>query len=60
MEGKPLEVEIYARAERFTANFRLPYAPGELKAVAIEGGKPLAESVLRTVGDPVRVRLMTR
>jgi len=77
MEGKPLEVEIYARAEqvrlylgdqligekpvtraeRFTANFRVPYAPGELKAVAIVGGKPIAESVLRTVGDPVRVRL---
>jgi len=77
MEGKPLEVEIYARAERvrlylgdqligekpvtrserFTANFRVPYAPGELKAVAIEGSKPIAESVLRTAGDPVRVRL---
>jgi beta-galactosidase len=77
MEGKPLEVEIYARAElvrlylgdqligekpatraeRFTANFRVPYAPGELKAVALDGGQPVAESVLRTVGDPVRVRL---
>ena len=77
MEGKPLEVEVYSRAEavrlyldgkpiaqkhttreeRFKAHFSVPYAPGVLKAVAIQGGKPLAETVLRTVGDPVRVRL---
>ena len=77
MEGKPLEVEIYSRAEavrlyvggrpiaqkpttraeRFMANFRVPYAPGVLRAVALQGGKPVAEAVLRTVGEPMRVRL---
>jgi beta-galactosidase len=45
------------RAEKFKANFDVPYAPGALKAVALQDGKPIAESVLRTVGDPVRVRL---
>jgi beta-galactosidase len=77
MEGKPLDVEIYSRAEavrlylndkpiaqahttraeRFKANFSVPYAPGVLKAVAMRGGKPVAEAVLRTVAEPVRVRL---
>ena len=77
MEGKPLEVEIYSRAEavrlyvggrpiaqkpttraeRFMANFRVPYAPGVLRAVALQGGKPVAEAVLRTVGEPMRIRL---
>lgn len=77
MEGKPLEVEIYARAEsvrlylgesligekpatrteKFKANFTVPYAAGVLKAVAIEGGKAIAQSVLRTAGAPERVRL---
>jgi beta-galactosidase len=77
MEGKPLNVEIYSRAdtvrlylngapiaqahttraERFKANFTLPYAPGVLKAVALQGGKPVAETELRTVGEPVAVRL---
>jgi len=77
MEGKPLEVEIYSRAElvrlylgekqigekpttsaqQFKANFSVPYAPGVLKAVAVEGGKPVAEAVLRTAGEPARVRL---
>ena len=45
------------RAERFTANFAVPYAPGALKAVAIENGKPVAETILRTVSEPVQVRL---
>jgi len=39
------------------ANFRVPYAPGVLRAVALQGGKPVAEAVLRTVGEPMRVRL---
>lgn len=45
------------RAERFIANFSVPYAPGVLKAVAVEGGKPVAETVLRTVGEPAQIRL---
>ncbi len=77
MEGKPLEVEIYARAEsvrlyfgetligekparrteKFKANFTIPYAPGVLRAVATEGGKVIAQSVLRTAGAPQQVRL---
>jgi beta-galactosidase len=77
MEGKPLEVEIYSRAEavrlylngepiaqrhttraeRFKANFSVPYAPGALRAVALQGGKPIAEAVLRTAGEPDRLRL---
>ena len=77
MEGKPLEVEIYSRAEavrlylndkligekpvtraeKFKVIFSVPYAPGILKAVAVQAGKPIAESVLRTAGDPARIRL---
>ena len=77
MEGKPIGVEIYSRAdtvrlylngkpiaqqhttraERFKANFTVPYAPGVLKAVALEGGKPVAEAVLRTAGEPAQIRL---
>jgi beta-galactosidase len=35
----------------------VPYAPGVLKAVAVEGGKPVAQAVLQTVGEPAGVRL---
>jgi beta-galactosidase len=45
------------RAQQFKANFSVPYAAGVLRAVAVQGGKAIAESVLRTAGEPVRVRL---
>jgi beta-galactosidase len=77
MEGKPLEVEVYSRADavrlyldgkligekpttradKFKANFSVPYTPGTLKAVAVQVGKTIAESTLRTAGDPVQIRL---
>ncbi len=77
MEGKPLEVEVYSKAEtvrlylgeqllgekptsrneQFKANFTVPYAPGVLRAVAIQSGKQVAESVLRTAGEPAQIRL---
>jgi beta-galactosidase len=45
------------RAERWTANFTVPYAPGVLKTVALQGGKAIAETVLRTAGEPAQIRL---
>lgn len=45
------------RAEQFKAVFRVPYRPGVLKAVGIQNGKPAAEFVLRTAGEPVQLRL---
>ena len=37
--------------------WQVPYAPGELKAVAYEGDKPVATDVVRTAGAPARVVL---
>ena len=45
------------RAEEFKAIFTVPYAPGTLKAVGLSGGRPVAESILTTVGEPARLRL---
>jgi beta-galactosidase len=45
------------RAEKFKANFSVPYAPGTLKAVAVKGGRTIAESVLKTAGEAVQIRL---
>jgi beta-galactosidase len=45
------------RAEKFRANFSVQYAPGVLKAVAIEGGGPIAQTILKTAGEPVQIRL---
>lgn len=40
-----------------TAELTVPYAPGELKAIALKDGKPIAETTLKTVGAPHRVVL---
>ncbi len=57
LDDKLIGEKPTTRAERFTANFAVPYAPGTLKAVAIQDGKPVAEAMLRTVGEPARILL---
>jgi beta-galactosidase len=39
------------------ALFAVPYAPGRLKAVGVNGDREVATSVLETVGDAVKLRL---
>jgi len=57
LNGKLIGEKPATRAERFTANFSVAYAPGVLKAVALRGGNAMAETVLRSVGEPARIRL---
>jgi beta-galactosidase len=45
------------RAEKFQATFSVPYSPGVLKAVALRDGKAIAETALRTAGEPAQLRL---
>ena len=45
------------RDQAFKAEFEVPYTPGILKAVAIRGDHVVAESILQTTGDPVRLKL---
>jgi beta-galactosidase len=45
------------REQEFKATFTVPYTPGTLKAVGLRGGKPVAESVLITTGNPATLRI---
>lgn len=45
------------RKQRFRALFTVPYAPGTLKAVGVNGDREVAQSILSTVGEPARLRL---
>lgn len=45
------------RATAFTADFAVPYAPGELRAVGLRAGRPGESFVLTTAGAPARLRL---
>jgi beta-galactosidase len=49
---QPVPVEAGMKAE-----FEAPYEAGELKAVALSGGKQIAELVLKTAGPPASLRL---
>jgi len=42
----------------FTAKFDLPYAPGELKAVAVAGNKEVGHFSLQTAGKAARIQLV--
>ncbi len=45
------------RDQAFKAEFEVPYAPGTLKAEGVRGGKVVADSILQTTGDAVRLKL---
>jgi beta-galactosidase len=45
------------REQAFKAEFEVPYAPGILKAAGIRADHVVAESILQTTGDPVRLKL---
>jgi beta-galactosidase len=49
---KPVSVQTEMRAE-----FDVPYAAGELKAIALSGGRQIAELLFKTAGKPARLRL---
>lgn len=53
--------ENVGKSGKFTSKFRLvwkvPYAPGELKAVGYRDGKQLAVDTVKTAGTPARVVL---
>jgi len=57
LNGSSLGVRPTSRDEKHIATFEVPYAPGELKAVGLDGNEPVAECVVTTVGEPVRLVL---
>lgn len=57
LNGREIGAKSVSAATRFKAEFNVPYAPGELKAVALSQGAPIAETILKTAGRPARLRL---
>ncbi|GAB3538096.1 glycoside hydrolase family 2 TIM barrel-domain containing protein [Pontibacter brevis] len=57
LNGRPIGEKPILPESLLTATFEVPYAPGELKAVAITDGKEIATKVLRTTGLPAGLRL---
>ena len=57
LNGKEVGSAQVSSTRKLTAELTVPYAPGEIKAIALKDGQPIAEQSLRTVGAPFRITL---
>ena len=57
LNGNSLGKMINAPENKNIIRWRVPYQPGELKAVGINAGSPVATSVLKTAGGAAKIRL---
>ncbi|WP_207492319.1 glycoside hydrolase family 2 TIM barrel-domain containing protein [Aridibaculum aurantiacum] len=57
LNNKSLGRKPTNRSNKYTANFNVPYAKGELKAVGYTNNKQVTSSVLRTAGNAAKLKL---
>ena len=57
LNGKELGLQSISAQSKYKAEFSVPYAPGELKAIALKDGAPIAELIFKTTGKPAQLRL---
>lgn len=57
LNGKEIGVKPVSAETRFKAEFDVPYAAGELRAIALAQGSRIAELAWVTAGKPARLRL---
>jgi beta-galactosidase len=57
LNDKLLEEKPTSKNEKYCASFIVPFAPGTLKAAGVQGDIVVGEYVLRTAGDPAKIRL---
>jgi hypothetical protein len=56
--SEPVESPFYQPTYDYRLRWNdVEYEPGELKAVAYRGGKPIGEAIVRTAGPPSQLRL---
>jgi beta-galactosidase len=59
LNGHEIGLKLVSAETKFRTEFKVPYAPGELKAVALKKGQPIGEIAFRTAGEPAKLRLRT-
>ncbi len=57
LNGKVVGEKEVSEETKLTAKFNVPYEAGELKAVGLKDGQPVAETVLTTTGPAAAIRL---
>ncbi len=59
LNGKIISEQYIDTRKGITANFKVPYEPGVLKATALNNGEVVAVKELKTTGTPAKVKLIT-
>jgi beta-galactosidase len=57
LNGKVIGTKTVSAATKLTAAFEVPYEAGELKAIALKDGKEMESKILKTTGNPAKIRL---
>jgi beta-galactosidase len=57
LNGRVIGEQPVSSEAKLTVHFEVPYEAGELRAVGISSGKPVASVSLRTTGAPAAIRL---
>jgi beta-galactosidase len=57
LNGKVIGEKPVSAQTKLTAKFEVPYAPGELCAIGLTDGKPVAKTILKTAGAPKKLNL---
>jgi len=57
LNGKEVGTKAVSAGSRLSAEFQVPYAPGELRAVSLAQGRKVAELAFKTTGPPAKIRL---
>jgi beta-galactosidase len=55
--GKSLGKKLTNQSEQYKASWQIPYEPGELKAVGYKGKKAVSSTVLKTAGEPLKIKI---
>jgi beta-galactosidase len=57
LNGREIGAKPVSAETKFKTEFDVPYAPGELKAIALGHGRQIAELAFKTVGELAKLRL---
>jgi beta-galactosidase len=60
LNGRLLATQTAAQAVEGVLSFTVPFEAGELRALGLKGGQPVASTVLRTAGPAARIELRPR
>jgi len=57
VNGRTIGRNTTSKASRYLATWMVAYEPGTLEAIGYRNGKPVARQLLKTAGDPLKMRL---